>query len=61
MASEEPVHSIHIWPRPLALEHGESPSEGEDLESGIGTTAKDDSERTASIERMNLDPPRITF
>ena len=39
---EEPVQGVQRWPRPLALEHGELLSEGEDLEGGLASTADED-------------------
>ena len=49
---EESVQGVQYWPRPLAFEHGDLLSEGEDFEGGIASTAKED--RTPAMkERMN--------
>ena len=34
-----------LWPRPFPFQHGDLLSEGKDLEGGITSTAKEDSDR----------------
>ena len=41
---EESVQPVQPWPRPFTLEHGKLLSDGEDLESGIASIAKEDAE-----------------
>jgi hypothetical protein len=41
---EESVPPVQHGPRPFTFEHGKLLSEGEDLESGIASIAKEDSE-----------------
>ena len=41
---EESVQPVQYWSRPFAFEHGDLLSEGEDFESGIAPTAKEDPE-----------------
>ena len=49
---EESVQPVQHWSRSFALEHGDLLSEGEDLESRIGSTLEEDT-ANASVERMN--------
>jgi hypothetical protein len=46
---EASVQGVQYGPRPLAFEHGDLLTEGEDFEGGIAPTAKED--RDASNER----------
>ena len=48
---EESVQPVQRWPWPFTLEHGKLLSEGEELESGIASIAKEDSE--GGHERMD--------
>ena len=41
---EESVQPVQRWPWPFTLEHGKLLWEGEDLESGIASVAKEDAE-----------------
>ena len=56
---EESVQGVQYWPRPLAFEHGELLTEGEDFEGGIAPTAKEG--RDAGNEREDGFGHELTF
>jgi len=41
---KESVPGVQSWPRSFAFQHGDLLAEGEDLESGIASTAKKDAD-----------------
>ena len=41
---EESVPEVQFWSRPFPFQHGDLLAEGEDFESGIASTAKEDSD-----------------